>query len=890
MVSADSKTKLLHDAEKYVLHGKIPQAIGEYLKIINSDPNDVLILNTVGDLYLRLGDTLEANGYFRQVADLYVRNNFILKAIAVYKKILNSDAGSLEINQILASLFAKQGLNIDARNQYLRVASLLEKDAKSKESRDCYEKVAEIDPANFKVQHKLAELYLAEGEKEKAQSYLTGAARAQMKAGDFSGALISFQKAVQFDPLDINALKGFVDCCLQTGKAALAVEQLKASLEIEPDSLDLRELLGRSYLCDHNPEAAAKILQTVASMDEARYENLFPVAEAFCASGDYDRAASCLDPILPVLITRRETDRAVRVYELVLQSDPSHVLTLTKLASIFLANNDQTRYLTVLDRLANHYLSRQCPVEALEYLEKILRSDPESEKHQELHRQAFAEAYPDEPYVSPVPPVDMRAETAPMLHREPAPEGKGSTPELVEADLLLNYGMRDKALSLLQNLVSRDPVDKEVRLRLLSILKEEKRLDEAAEQCLLLAALYRKSRNEESAQSYLMEARQLAPEIASQEQDLEAFAQKNGIFIGTPANAGKPSLQPGSEIDLSEDLLDIFYAGGQEAESSVPEPQEHLDGMTEGFPDVPAQPPAKSIQEQLQEVDFYIQLGFHDEALTKLSEISKQNPENPELAARYEKLGAVEPQQAQEPMVIALPGEVEISAPGAIVLPDEEEFGDLDIGNALGDFLENHSDQSQAGADSLAAVDVDAAFAAIGTEKPAPKPKEAAAESMNPAAPVNEMFADLMEEVSSLTDQEIAKEVFEDHFSLGTAYREMDLIEDAIKEFQTALKTLDTKKDGRKVVQCCGMLSTCFLKKGMPRSAVRWCQTGLSVADISSHEALALRYDMGVAHSMAGSNEQALQCFDQIFVVDPEYRDVAQRIDELKGGFERHAP
>jgi hypothetical protein len=86
------------------------------------------------------------------------------------------------------------------------------------------------------------------------------------------------------------------------------------------------------------------------------------------------------------------------------------------------------------------------------------------------------------------------------------------------------------------------------------------------------------------------------------------------------------------------------------------------------------------------------------------------------------------------------------------------------------------------------------------------------------------------------------------------------------------------------------MLSACFLKKGMPTSAVRWCQTGLSVADISSHEAIALRYDMGVAHSMSGSHERALECFDQIFGFDPGYRDVAQKIDELKGGFQRHAP
>jgi pilus assembly protein FimV len=154
----------------------------------------------------------------------------------------------------------------------------------------------------------------------------------------------------------------------------------------------------------------------------------------------------------------------------------------------------------------------------------------------------------------------------------------------------------------------------------------------------------------------------------------------------------------------------------------------------------------------------------------------------------------------------------------------------------------------------------------------------------------NEMFSDLLEEVSSLTDQEISKETYENHFGLGTAYREMDLTDEAIKEFQIALRALDSDRDPRKVIQCCGMLSTCYLKKGMPRSVLRWCQTGLSVPDLSSHEALAFRYDMGLAHIMAEDNEQALECFDKIFVVDTGYRDVAQRIDELKGGYKRHAP
>jgi tetratricopeptide (TPR) repeat protein len=150
------------------------------------------------------------------------------------------------------------------------------------------------------------------------------------------------------------------------------------------------------------------------------------------------------------------------------------------------------------------------------------------------------------------------------------------------------------------------------------------------------------------------------------------------------------------------------------------------------------------------------------------------------------------------------------------------------------------------------------------------------------------MFADLIQEVNDLTDQEITREDFETHFSLGTAYREMGLVDDAINEFQGAMKSLIPEKHPQEMIQCCGMLSTCYLEKGMPRSAIRWCQTGLGFAENSSHEALALRYDMGVAHSVTGDSERALECFGSIFRIDPSYRDVAQRIDDLRGGSGRH--
>ncbi len=870
VVAADSKARLLQDAEKFMLQGKIQQAIVEYQKIVKSDPNDVLILNTIGDLNLRQGDSSEANRCFTQVAENYVRNNFFLKAIAVYKKILNTDSDNLDIILTVASLCARQGLNIDARNQYLRIAAIYEKERKVQDTLEIYEKIVELDPTNAAIQRKLAELHLAQNAKDKAHFYFSGAARAQSKAGKHLEAVDSFKRAMQLNPLDQESMRGFLDCCLSIGDAAPALDQLKKSVAMAPDDLDFRQMLGRAYLASRQTDLALISFQEIVSKDESRYSNYFDVAQAFLDAGDFDRAAACPDPIISILISRRETDRATQFYEQILQRQPLHIATLTRLASIFFATDNQRRYIKTLDELVSIHLDQQHPAEALEYIEKILQSDPESERYRELHRTTFAEAYPNADYIPPA--FSQEQLTGPVSIAGPAETiGKGEKPTtIVEIDLLLNYGMREKALHLLQDIEASDPSNKEARIRLYSLFKEENRSREAAEQCILLSILYRRSMDDESAQRYWAEAQQLDPELTGREHDLEAFARRHGILSESPG--GVPGLNTNAEVDLSGDLLDIFFSGSQEAAAGdESEPVVLSETPADAYPqDISSSAPAKSVQEQLQEVDFYIRLGFNDEALSKLNEIAKLDPDNPELISRYQKLG-----EADHVPVPESAAQLDFSKDQVHQAPEPT------VSDGVGDFPD---------------FEIDAVLDKLGesqAEKALYMPAVLAPQPSKPAKSLfqfNEMFSDLLEEVSSLTDEEISMETFENHFGLGTAYREMDLIDDAIKEFQIALRALDTDRDPQKAIQCCGMLSTCYIKKGMPRSVLRWCQTGLSIPDLSSHEALALRYDMGLAHVMAGSSDQALECFDKIFNVDPSYRDVAQKIDELKGGFKRHAP
>ncbi len=885
-MAVDTKSRLLRDAEKYVMQGKVPQAIAEYLKVVKSDPSDVLTLNTIGDLYLRLGRTEDANRAFVQVAEAYARNNFLLKAIAVYKKILNANPQNFEINQTLAELYAKQGLSVDARNQYLRVAEICTREGKTQESLDAYAKAVEMDPANSAVQLKLAEIYLAEGIKEKAQVYFAGAGRAQVKAGNHGAAAHSFRRSLELDPIDVETMRGFLDCSIHTSDLAPAVEQLKHALSIVPDSVDFREMLGEAHLANGDIKSASIAFEMTVALDESRYPHFFDVGNAFFEAGDLDGAASALDPIFPKLVSRRETDRAAESYERILEKEPSHVPALSRLGDIYSAVNDQPKYIDTLERIALHHLDCQAPKLALEPLEKILQIAAE-DKYLRLHQEAFAQAYPDSPYTPPVmpveglrkPPLDISASA-----RDAVAAGEGGGAKFVEIDLLLSYGMTDKALDMLQELAAKDPSDKAVHVRLATVFRDSASPAKAAEQCAILAALERRSNNEEAAQRHMDEARKLSPELIDARFDLAAFARQHGIELTLPGMTEGGSQKSGSlEVDLSGDLSEIFFkdGGGTDAvepDTAIP-PSEFVEEYSQGVATPKAAP--ESLQDQLQEVDFYIRLGFADEARAKLDEIARLNPDHPELPSRYAKLSdaaSMSPSNGLAETATGAPafepqfGETDADAP--------DDFSVLDVPVEAVD---------QLSLDLPPQAEAPSAGAAAAATEVVPQ-GAGAANAIAHEGQVNAMFADLIDEVNALTDREIAREDFETHFTLGTAYREMALIDDAISEFQAAVKALDASRHRKEVIQCCGMLSTCYLEKGMPRSAIRWCQTGLGLTEFCSHEALALRYDMGVAHSGTGDAERALQCFGEIFGVDPSYRDVAQRIDELKNGPGRHVP
>ncbi|GAO04037.1 tetratricopeptide repeat protein [Anaeromyxobacter sp. PSR-1] len=139
---------------------------------------------------------------------------------------------------------------------------------------------------------------------------------------------------------------------------------------------------------------------------------------------------------------------------------------------------------------------------------------------------------------------------------------------------------------------------------------------------------------------------------------------------------------------------------------------------------------------------------------------------------------------------------------------------------------------------------------------------------------------DVFNQFKKGVEQTVRPEDSATHYDLGIAYKEMGLLEDAVKEFETALRGNDRKRE----VDCLSMIGVCQLSRGQPREAVAAFRRALASELLTRDAAKALHHDLGVAYQEAGDPEAALHHLQKVNRVDPGYRDVAERVRALGGG------
>ena len=132
----------------------------------------------------------------------------------------------------------------------------------------------------------------------------------------------------------------------------------------------------------------------------------------------------------------------------------------------------------------------------------------------------------------------------------------------------------------------------------------------------------------------------------------------------------------------------------------------------------------------------------------------------------------------------------------------------------------------------------------------------------------------IIDEFKSEIKESVDDEDYRSHYDLGMAYLEMDFLAEAIQEFQFAAKASSYR------VRSLEMIGMCFLNQGQPQLAIKQLVKGLELVGDSDRETLGLLYNLGLAYEKIGEREKAKSCFEDVYVVDVTFRDVAEKINE----------
>src|SRR5262245_43771533 len=116
------REKTYKSAERLLRQEKTQEAMRELRRLADDAPRDLLMLNRIGDLLVRMGRNSEAIGYYNGIAEQFAEAGFFPKAVAILKKILRLDPERTESLTRMGELYLKQKLPSEARHHFLHAA------------------------------------------------------------------------------------------------------------------------------------------------------------------------------------------------------------------------------------------------------------------------------------------------------------------------------------------------------------------------------------------------------------------------------------------------------------------------------------------------------------------------------------------------------------------------------------------------------------------------------------------------------------------------------------------------------------------------------------------------------------------------------------------------
>ena len=600
-----NKDKIFKAADKAIRANKIEKAIKEYETWLNENPKDWNVVRQVGDLYSRVGRRDEAIKKYSVVAEHFKRDGFNVRAIATHKMILRLDSHNESAMRNLAELQAEEGLLMEAKSHFQTLVELYTKQGHKKRAAEVFKKLSEIDPQDVKIRYKYAEFLSKQGKADEASREYVGIADQFIGQGLVDEAVKILEQGRSLATSDPVLKVKLAQAHSLQGNHAPAITLLEEVRGTHPNDPVLLGRLGEAYLGAGNMSEAESVFQKLQEVDPQNPDNTLRLADLRIAQSKFDDALQQLNVLVDREVANNEGAKAAELLQRILSKEPYHVKSLLKLAEVHTILKHDSGRVMAYDSLCEAYHRSGDSEKAVHVAEQLVELEPENAQHKdrlkflksklagpppvERAQQAQQAQRPQAPapeiqIQKDIPDFDEIAEVdlseavsegfeAELTLDDPesAPGGLSSVSaepiaaelgeiieltqedeenireKLTEAEVFVKYGLVDKAISQLLDVLESFRFHIDSRAKLVEIYKEQNMAREASEQLMKLAQVYDRLGRGSDASQAREEATELNPALAAETASAELAAQEELEL----------TLAPESDSDLGDVGLDL---------------------------------------------------------------------------------------------------------------------------------------------------------------------------------------------------------------------------------------------------------------------------------------------------------------------------------------------
>ena len=486
---AYSKSKNVEAAQKLLNQGKVPQAIAEYQQILKFEPKDQVTLMTIGELYIRQGETFQAIDYFERLAQIFVGDGFLTKAIAVYKRIAKLAPEEIRPLEKLADLYVQQGVMSEARPLFLQLAEIHLKANRQPEAISLLKKLLVAEPDNLRIQIRLADLYHAMGQNADAIEAYVSAAQRALARGDQAECEKLVERALKIDPKNLGAVIVKARIYSSQGKADQAAKLLEQVTGLDKGG-EQSELLLDIYIKNSDWEQASALASRVFAADIKNFGPAQKVVDALLQADEGEQAFALLNRIRIPMVDAGQTEAVGRLLSELSARLPGRLEPLEWLVELYSRANDSFHLPDALAHFGDALVAAKKYDRAKEIFEQLVAREPESDgpkrklnavlrkMGQDVGEEASAPAAEEVEVEEQSLPVELKKPAAPKLASEldleahevkakPAGDAAGTdlddetqkfiAQSLTDVDLFASYGLTQKAIGLLEAILRRAP-------------------------------------------------------------------------------------------------------------------------------------------------------------------------------------------------------------------------------------------------------------------------------------------------------------------------------------------------------------------------------------------------------------------------------------------------